>query len=195
MYPNYPLCNKLFRLTQPENAGSQSRVFTDLETCALSLLLFTVNLHNFSFSPAVPDSQERRTTACDLRLINGSVCKLLMKTASHKSNKAKTEVQAYSMVGTELHSCDKLKALFKSQNWLAEQDILKMTLAFSKRKTISFLHIIQDLSHLAGQLKVRFFLRREWSCRLTNTKRSKTKSSGKTVPLKVHCCIVFYITN
>ena len=46
------------------------------------------------------------------------------------------------MVGTELHSCDELKALFKSQKWLAEQDIFKMKLAFSKRKTMSFLHII-----------------------------------------------------
>ena len=49
------------------------------------------------------------------------------------------------MVGTGLHSCDELKALFKSQNWQAEQDILKMKLAFSKsfwRKTISFLYII-----------------------------------------------------
>ena len=25
------------------------------------------------------------------------------------------------MAGTELHNCDKLKALFKSQNWLAVQ--------------------------------------------------------------------------
>ena len=41
---------------------------------------------------------------------------------------------------------------------------------------------------------MRFFLRREWSGRLTNTKRHKTKSSGKAVPLKVLCCIVFYIT-
>ena len=46
------------------------------------------------------------------------------------------------MVGSELHSCDELKALFKSQNWLAEQDIFKMKLAFSKRKTMPFLHII-----------------------------------------------------
>ena len=42
---------------------------------------------NFSFSPAAPDSQERRTTAHCLRLITGSVGKLSIKTASHKSNK------------------------------------------------------------------------------------------------------------
>ena len=34
------------------------------------------------------------------------------------------------MVGTELHSCDEVKALFKSQNWLAEQDIFKNEIGF-----------------------------------------------------------------
>ena len=163
-----------------------------LETCALSLLLFTVNLHNFSFSPAVPGSQERRTTARGLRLITGSVCKWSMKTASHKSNKNQSRGLGLFNGGYRTTQLRWTKGTFQKSELAGRTRHFQNEIGFFQEENhvLPAYYLVFEWSGWIVKSQI-LLTGREWSGRLTNTKRSKTKSSSKTVPIKVHCCIVF----
>ena len=147
---------------------------------------------NFSFSPAAPDSQERRTTAHCLRLITGSVGKLSIKTASHKSNKNQSRGLGLFNGGYRTTQLRWTKGAFQKSELAGRTRHFQNEIGFFQEENhvLPAYYLVFEWSGWIVKSQI-LLTGREWSGRLTNTKRSKTKSSSKTVPIKVHCCIVF----